>query len=70
MEGSWLKRKWNNEHFLQVENKDYSLIVNPIINIEIGKERNSRNTTWTNTRGIMADGKLGKRFSFYLLNYS
>ena len=65
MEEIWLKRKWNNEHFLQVENKDYSLIVNPIINIEIGKERNSGNTTWTNTRGIMADGKLGKRFSFY-----
>ena len=65
MEGSWLKRKWNNEHFLQVENKDYSLIVNPIINIEIGKEINLENTTWTNTRGIMADGKLGKRFSFY-----
>jgi len=65
MEGSWLKRKWNNEYFLQVENEDYSLIVNPIINIEIGKEINLGNTTWTNTRGIMADGKLGKRFSFY-----
>ncbi|HJM16654.1 MAG TPA: hypothetical protein QF851_04295 [Flavobacteriales bacterium] len=64
-EGNWLDRKWNNEHFLQVETEDYSLVVNPIINIELGREINSGNTTWTNTRGIMADGKLGDRFSFY-----
>tara|TARA_Y100001968_G_C19431326_1_gene757193 strand:+ start:568 stop:2133 length:1566 start_codon:yes stop_codon:yes gene_type:complete len=64
-EGSWIKRKWNNEHFLQVENDDYSLIVNPIINLEIGKEIHSKNILWTNTRGIMADGKLGEKFSYY-----
>lgn len=64
-EGSWLYRKWNKEHFLHVEKEDYSLIVNPILNVEIGKEIGSDKTIWTNTRGIIADGKLGEKFTYF-----
>ena len=34
---NWFDRKWNNEHFIQYENKDYSLILNPILDLEVGK---------------------------------
>ena len=35
--GTWLFRKWNKEHFIQLENEEYSLVVNPILNIMIAK---------------------------------
>ena len=53
--GTWLFRKWNKEHFLQLENEEYSLVVNPILNIMIAKEMGSEKTLWNNTRGIIAD---------------
>ena len=31
----------------------------------IGIESNSDKTIWNNTRGIIADGKLGDRFTYY-----
>ena len=31
----------------------------------IGVENNSEKTVWNNTRGIIADGKLGDRFTYY-----
>ena len=64
-EGSWLYRKWNSEHFIQQETKDYSLVINPILDVRIGREFNLGRNFWTNTRGIVADGKLGDRFAFY-----
>ena len=64
-EGSWFFRKWNKEHFIQEQTDDFSLIINPILNLEIGKEKGNSKLIWTNTRGIIADGKLGKKFSFY-----
>ena len=64
-EGTWIYRKWNKEHFLQVESEEYTLIVNPVINLEIGREIETNKTIWTNTRGIIADGKIGGRFSYY-----
>ena len=64
-EGSWMSRKWNKEHFLQVNREDYKLIINPILHIEIGRELGTDKITWTNTRGIVAEGKIGKRFIFH-----
>lgn len=64
---NWFDRKLNNEYFIQYENKDYSLILNPILDLEVGKEFNSNTIYWKNTRGIIADGKLGNKFSFYSL---
>ena len=64
-QGSWMYRKWNKEFFLQIEKEDYSLIVNPLINLMVGIENNSDKTIWNNTRGIVADGKLGDRFTYY-----
>ena len=63
--GSWFYRKLTKEYFLQIDRNDYALIVNPVINLEIGKERDNNNLIWTNTRGIIADGRLGSRFKFY-----
>ena len=63
--GSWFDRKWSKEHFFQVKSEDYTLIVNPIVNLMIGVENNSEKTVWNNTRGIIADGKLGDRFTYY-----
>ena len=64
-QGSWMYRKWNKEFFLHIEKEDYSLIVNPVINLMVGIENNSDKTIWNNTRGIIADGKLGDRFTYY-----
>ena len=64
-EGKWLNKKWNSENFVQVQSNDYSLTLNPVLNLEIGKEFGNEKTIYTNTRGIIAEGKLGNRFTFY-----
>lgn len=39
--------------------------VNPLFNLEMGKETSESRNTWVNTRGVMIEGQIGKNFSFY-----
>ncbi len=63
--GSWLIRKFRYENFFQEDSEEYLLSVNPIINLEIGKEIKNSKVIWNNTRGIIVDGRLGEKFTFY-----
>jgi len=67
---SWLGRKFWNEHLVQVQGKDYWFTVDPIVDLQVGKDTEADfGSTWNNTRGIFIQAGLGKRLnlttSFY-----
>ena len=63
---SWWNRKLFNEHLVKLQGKDYWFTVDPIFDLSVGKDTDADfNSTFNNTRGIMFQGGLGKKFNFY-----
>ncbi|NJK95175.1 MAG: hypothetical protein HC905_09925 [Bacteroidales bacterium] len=60
---TWFGRKLWNESFIQIDSSDYSLHINPLFNLQLGKDAGGQNT-FINTRGAIVQGKLGNKFSF------
>jgi len=61
---SWLGRKLYNEHLVEVQGKDYWFTVDPILDLQVGKDTEADfSSTWNNTRGIFIQAGLGKRLS-------
>jgi hypothetical protein len=62
---SWAGKKFWNEHFFKVQTKDYWFTINPIFDLQLGKD-NSENVdfTYNNTRAFQIQGGLGKHFNF------
>ncbi|WP_046755154.1 hypothetical protein [Kordia jejudonensis] len=62
---SWLGRKLWNEHMVTVKGKDYWFVLDPIIDLQLGKNTNSEvDYTYNNTRGVQVQGGLGKNLNF------
>jgi len=63
------KKLWN-EHFFSVQKEDYWFTINPMVDLQLGKD-NSDNIdfTYNNTRAIQIQGGLGKRFNFHTSFY-
>ncbi|MFD0989306.1 gliding motility protein RemB [Mariniflexile jejuense] len=63
---TWAGRKLWNEHLVQLQGNDYWFTINPILDIEVGKDTDADfNSTYNNTRGFMINGGLGKKLNFY-----
>ncbi|MEP5256385.1 MAG: energy transducer TonB [Winogradskyella arenosi] len=61
---TWFGRKLFNEHLVEVQGEDYWFTVDPIIDLQVGKDTESDfNSTWNNTRGVNIQAGLGKRFN-------
>lgn len=61
---SWLGRKLFNEHLVEIQGKDYWFTVDPILDLQVGKDGEADfNSTWNNTRGVYIQAGLGKRFN-------
>lgn len=63
---SWLIRKMFFENFLIVDTGNFYLTIDPLFNIEMGKdgEDNSGETLYKNTRGVIVRSNVGEKFSF------
>ena len=63
---SWGGKKLWNEHFFKVQEKDFWFTINPVFDLQIGKD-NSDNIdfTYNNTRAIQIQGGLGKNLNFH-----
>lgn len=62
---TWAGRKLFNEHLVQLQSKDYWFTIDPIFDLQVGKDTDADfNSTFNNTRGIYVQGGLGKNFSF------
>ena len=63
---SWAGKKLWNEHLVQLQGKDYWFTIDPILDLQVGKDFDADfDTTFNNTRGILIQGGLGKKFNFY-----
>ncbi|WP_303318653.1 gliding motility protein RemB [Flavivirga abyssicola] len=63
---TWVGRKLWNEHLVQLQGKDYWFTVDPIFDLQVGKDTDADfSSTYNNTRGILVQGGLGKNFNFY-----
>lgn len=61
---SWLGRKIFNEHLVQVQGKDYWFTVDPILDLQVGKDTEADfSSTYNNTRGIYIQAGLGKHLN-------
>jgi len=63
-DGWWSRKLWN-EHLVEVQGKDYWFTVDPVFDLQVGKDTEADfSSTYNNTRGIFVQGGLGKKFSF------
>ncbi|MFZ4400151.1 MAG: hypothetical protein ACOYO1_08965 [Bacteroidales bacterium] len=61
---SFLWNKLFNEHLVAINKDGFVLNVDPVFDFETGKDINNKGLKYVNTRGILAEGSLGKDFSF------
>ncbi|MDU8886636.1 gliding motility protein RemB [Yeosuana sp. MJ-SS3] len=63
---TWAGRKLWNEHLVQLQGKDYWFTIDPIFDLQVGKDFDADfDTTFNNTRGFLIQGGLGKNLNFY-----
>ena len=58
-------RKIFSEHLFILNGEGYNVVASPIINFSNGKEFIERRNTFTNTRGFIVEGDVGKKISFF-----
>ncbi len=62
---SWLGRKLWNENMVQIQGEEYWFTLNPIVNLQVGKDVDSDlSSTFINTRGVQVNGGIGKNLNF------
>lgn len=63
---TWAGKKLWNEHLVQLQGEDYWFTVDPILDLQVGKDTDADfGSTYNNTRGFMVQGGLGKKLNFY-----
>ncbi len=62
---NWYKRKLFSEHLIIIKGDDYKVTASPVIHFSKGKESENETNTFTNTRGFVIEGDIGKSVSFY-----
>jgi len=60
----WIYHHIIKENFLCIKDDDFQIVINPYVDFELGKDFNWGKTTYTNSRGAIISGDIGKKFSF------
>ncbi len=61
---TWAGRKLFNEHLFLIKGKNYWFTINPVLDLQMGKDNSDVKYTYNNTRGFQIQGTLGKKFGF------
>ena len=62
---TWVGKKIWNEHLVQLQSEDYWFTIDPIFDLQLGKDTDADfNYTYNNTRGLYVQGGLGDKLSF------
>ena len=64
----WKQKAWDklfNDDVVTLYRKDFSLVINPLMDFSYGYDFIEHKNVWTNTRGIEFKGRIGKNFTFY-----
>ena len=63
---TWGGKKLWNEHLVQLQSEDYWFTVDPILDLQVGKDTDAEfSSTYNNTRGLLVQGGLGSKLNFY-----
>ncbi|WP_231959497.1 capsule assembly Wzi family protein [Nonlabens sp. Hel1_33_55] len=62
--GTWFGRKLWNEHFFEVAGEDYWFVIDPGVDLQIGKDTGEEVNTFNNTRLVALNGGVGKQITF------
>jgi hypothetical protein len=60
---TWFGRKLFNEHMAYVQGKDFWFTINPMVDLQLGKDSEGVKT-YNNTRAIQVNGGIGKTLNF------
>ncbi|AZQ45130.1 hypothetical protein EJ995_01105 [Nonlabens ponticola] len=61
---SWLGKKLWNEHFFEVAGKDYWFVLDPGVDLQLGRDGGEGVTTFNNTRLVYLNGGVGSQLTF------
>ncbi|MCB0395128.1 MAG: hypothetical protein KDD36_00655 [Flavobacteriales bacterium] len=64
-ERSWFGRKARFQHLIEVDSADFYLSIDPILNVQIGSQRETDSSLYINTRGFAIHGRIGQRVFIY-----
>lgn len=67
--GLWNTFYKNKAHFFEVKEADFNLTINPILNLQFGKDFENQNNVFLNQRGIELWGELDQKLYFYTSFY-
>lgn len=62
---TWVGRKLRKEHFLAVDADDIKLSVDPVFNVQLGRDQKNDRNVYVNTRGVLVMGNMQDKFYFY-----
>lgn len=60
----WFERKLFTEHFGVKRSKQFVIIANPLLNLDLQRDLQHKTYQWVNTRGIMLYGAIDDKISF------
>lgn len=60
---TWFGRKLLNEHMAYVQGKDFWFTIDPVVDLQLGKDSEGLKT-YNNTRAILVNGGIGKKLNF------
>jgi hypothetical protein len=62
---TWVGRKLRKEHFIEVNEDEFLLSIDPVFNFQTGHEQKKDINTYVNTKGILVNGSYRNHFFFY-----
>ena len=57
-------RKWSNEHFFEVAGKDYWFVVDPGVDLQVGRDSRDGVATYNNSRQINVSGGICSQITY------
>lgn len=62
---TWVGRKLRKEHFINVNEDDILLSIDPVFNFQLGRDQKTKRNVYVNSRGLMVQGNVKDKFFFY-----
>ena len=62
---TWTGRKLRKEHFINVDEDDILLSIDPVFNLQLGRDQKAKRNVYVNSRGLLVQGNVKDKFFFY-----
>lgn len=62
---NWINRKVFSEHFIDLQNENWTIQVDPLLNLSIGYDASANGLSWNNSRGARLQGTITNKIAFH-----